>query len=464
MAGKPAGQGVPRLFGTNGIRGVANEYLTTEFALSVGKAFGTAIKAGRFAVGTDTRLSRHMLMSSLVAGIMSCGKSVTGLGTLPTPALQYYCRMNKIPGVIITASHNPPQFNGIKGIDKDGTELPREKEESIERLVHSGDYDVAGWDEVGTYTPYDGAIEDYVSAVASQVNAAAIKKRRLKVLVDPGEGAAYQSTEMLLERLGCDVTSINNKPTGLFKPRNPEPKPENLKELISLMKSGRYDLGIAHDGDADRASFVDENGEWIDGDRLLALVFKSVLKPGDTAVTPVSSSDASDDVCKKIGAKLVRTKVGSPTVTRTMIDTGAVIGGEENGGIIYPRHQYCRDGAMTAALVVQMLAESKGKFSDLVDEVPNYVIVRSSIETKRPWERVWPRVYRAFEKTMRVDRTPGLRLADGLKLYDIDGNWVLIRASGTEPIIRIFAEARTKEDAEKLSKTFVNYVKYLNEH
>jgi len=438
--------GRKKLFGTNGIRGVPNVDLTPVFCSEIASAIGTFSRTGTVAVGRDTRLSGDMILSSVKAGLLSTGKNVIDLGILPTPALQLYCKKNNVFGVIITASHNPPQFNGIKCIDSDGTELSQGDEARIEDIYYGRNYEMCQWNRIGTVSFFSGQIEEYHRSIISQVSAEGIRAKHFRVVVDTGNGAAYSSTPDLLTKLGCAVTTLNANPDGLFTSRNAEPRPENLSSLIDLMKTGRFDLGIAHDGDADRAVFVDENGKFIEGENTLALAIKDVAEKGDVVVTPVSSSDLITDICSTSGLRLVQTRVGAPIVARKMIDESAKIGGEENGGIIFGQHQYCRDGGMTAAKMLDIMAKSGKKISDLVADLPKYTLLKESIHTEITWEKLSSQIKEYF-KAYRIDFT------DGLKIYFPTG-WILVRPSGTEPIVRIYSNARDENNAQKLSSTF----------
>lgn len=445
----------PQIFGTNGIRGVPNEDLTTEFSLEIGKAIGTYFKSHHIAMARDTRDTGNMIFNSVSAGLMSTGSTVIDLGVLPTPALQYYCKRNGIYGVVITASHNPPRFNGIKCIADDGTELKREHEEEIEKIYYEKTYSSVKWDLSGNLKGDNTAVDTYLEGVVSHVDAEKIRSRHYRVLVDSGNGASYFTTPQLLRRLGCSVVSLNAFPDGMFTSRTSEPRPENLKDLISLMRNGGFNLGIAHDGDADRAVFVDENGNFIDGDMTLSLVVRSVIKDGDSVVTPISSSDALTEICEKGSARLIRTRIGAPVVSRTMIENHATIGGEENGGIIYGKHQYCRDGAMTVALILDLMARNGEKISDLIASLPQYSIHKTSVERRKDWKVLEEKII-AYAGAKEVERT------DGLKLFFDDG-WVLIRPSGTEPIIRIYGESKNKALASELAMEYESLISGLQE-
>ena len=436
----------PPLFGTNGIRGEPNADLTPDFAMQIGKSIGTYFKDGTIAMGRDTRDTGPMIFNAVSSGIMSAGKEILDLGILPTPAIQYYCKINRIPGVVITASHNPPRFNGIKCIAADGTELPRNQEEVIEGIYYDRTFIQATWNNCGRVRIITDAVERYLTGIMQQVDTEAIRTREFRVAFDAGNGASYSSTPELLRRLGCSVVTLNANPDGKFTSRNSEPKPENLKDLINVVSGGKFDLGIAHDGDADRAVFIDSKGHFVDGDITLSLIVKSTIKPGDRVVTPISSSDAMDEICAAGGAELIRTRVGAPLVSRTMIEKKAKIGGEENGGIIYGPHQYCRDGAMTAALVLNLMAARKSGLKELISEIPEYHIHKLSTDRKVEWEII-KRGILGYASDMKTDTS------DGIKVFLKDG-WVLVRPSGTEPIIRIYGESRTFARARDIAQEY----------
>lgn len=434
-----------KLFGTNGIRGIPNEFLTTELAVRMGQSIAEVFNQGPIVMGKDTRSSSDMIFAAVSSGIMSAGLDVIDLGILPTPALQYYCKSRKLFGVIITASHNPPEFNGIKCIDKDGTELGDEKELQIENVYNGGKFRTTGWDQIGTLSRDRTATDLYIKGILSIIDVASIRKMKYRVAVDSGNGASYLTTPTLLRLLGCEVVELNTFPDGHFTSRSSEPRPENLVDLLSLMKTKRFNLGIAHDGDADRVVFVDEDGNFIDGDRSLSLIVKFHAGKGDVVVTPVSSSDAMDELSRINGFSLLRTRVGAPIVSRTLIGSQGKIGGEENGGVIFGRHQYCRDGAMTVGLMLDLMAKSRKSLSNLISGLPQFFMCRSTVHSMDRSPSVILEELEARFKGSRIDKT------DGLKIYFPDG-WVLVRASGTEPIIRIYGQSRIESKARELNR------------
>ncbi len=434
-----------RLFGTNGIRGVVGRDLTPDLALRVGRAVATVWGRVTVAVGRDTRTSGPMLRNAVVAGLLSSGARVLDLGVLPSPALQYYVKERKLAGgVIVTASHNPPEWNGIKVVDGTGMEIPREVEETIEGLVASGAFATPAWRDVGGVATATDAVDLYVRGIAAKVDRDAIARRAVRVVVDPGNGAACHTTPNLLRGLGCRVTTINAQPDGTFPGRRPEPTPENLEELRRLVPVLGADLGIAHDGDADRAAIVDERGDFVDGDRLLAWLAGEVVgRRAGLVITPVSSSSCVEEVVRAAGGRLEYTKVGAPLVARAIYAKGAVFGGEENGGMIFPDHLFARDGGMTAAKVVELVSLSGGPLSGLLARVPRYYLKKGSVPC--PPERrdgVLGRL-RESAANRRVETI------DGVKVYG-EGGWVLLRPSGTEALLRIYAEGRTPEKAEEM--------------
>ncbi len=442
------------LFGTNGVRGVANVEMTPEMAMSLAKSIGT-FRPGRIAVGRDTRQSGDMLKNAVIAGLLSTGCAVVDLGIAPTPCVQYYVKRHADAGIIITASHNPPEYNGIKGIAGDGTEMSRQDEAVVEKIYFDCAYRNAAWNETGDLTTADPKPE-YIEGIVERVDAAAVRRKGFTVVADTGCGAASVTTPFLLRRLGCRVITLNAQVDGTFPGRNPEPTGNEINDLKAAVRAAKADLGIAHDADADRAVFIDDRGRFVNEDVLLALMTRYRLqqKPG-IVVTPVSSSSLIEDIAKQYDGQVIWTMVGSIHVARKMMEVGAVFGGEGNGGLIFPEFQYCRDGGMSAASMLEMLARTGQKLSDIVDAIRSYDSVKEKIKCKDK-----ARVLQCIEDEVRRERAKA-DLTDGIKLFQPEG-WVLIRASGTEPIIRVFAESRTEAGARKLAEFGVGLVNKFN--
>ena len=450
-----------RLFGTNGVRGVVNQDMNPDLALDLGRAIGTYYARRKekpfIAMGTDARISNHMLKSACTSGLLSVGCNVEDLGILPTPALQYAVKEKEYDaGVIITASHNPPQFNGIKVVDLDGTELSKEQEEEIEDIYFSKSFRIVSWDKVGQLSAWDGAGELYIKGILSKVDTEAIRKANLHVVLDCGNGAGAVVTPELLRRLGCKLTEVNCELDGFFRGRPSEPVPENLGELMERVREVGADLGVAQDGDADRAIFIDEKGNYIFGDQSFSLLARYIIRGRKgTVVTPVSTSSSLEEVVTREGGKVIYTRVGSPIVARVMKEVKAVFGGEENGGLIFPEHQYCRDSAMTIAKMLELLAKEEKSLSELISELPRYELVKTKItcpnDRKEDVLRRIKDVVSAQQDVRKIDDT------DGVKIYLEDG-WVLVRPSGTEPIFRIFAESKDRGKAEELADSYKRLV------
>lgn len=439
-----------RLFGTNGVRGVVNEDMTPELALKLGKAIGTYFE-GNIAIATDTRTGNEMLKNAVISGLISTGNNVMDARIAPSPALQYYVKnMDVDAGVIITASHNPPQFDGIKVIDADGTELGKEKEEKIEEIFFKENFRKKAWNEIGRV--YDADILDfYIEGILSLSDVEKIKEKGFKVVTDCGNGAGSYTMPYLAGSV-AKVISLNAHPDGNFPARMPEPTKENIHDLMATVKATGADIGIAYDGDADRAIFVDENGNYIYGDKSLAAIAGYVVeRRKGVVVTPVSTSSCVEDYVKEKGGKVVYTKVGSPIVARKMREIKAVFGGEENGGLIFPEHQYCRDAGMSTIAMLELMAEMDMPLSEIIAAIPKYEMHKTKVECRDKAKVMQEIKNRISGKT---------DFTDGIKVFEEDG-WVLIRPSGTEPIIRIYAESRDEEKARRMAEKYKNMVKEI---
>ena len=446
-----------KMFGTNGIRGVANEYLDADLALRMGRAIAKVLGPGPIAIARDTRISSQMLVSAVSAGIMSMGADVVDLGMLPTPALQMFVKRAEdvTGGVMITASHNPPKFNGIKCISADGTECSKEQESAMEEWYEKG-CETCGWDSIGCMESITGADMAYIDSILSNVNVPAIKDAKLKVCLDCANGASVHTSPAILEMLDVEFDVINGEPDGMFPGHESEPTEDNLSELKERMATGRYDLGIAHDGDADRCVFVDRNGRYVPGDRMLALLSKRAVQfyEGGIVVTGVSSSMAVQDAVESAGGTVDYTAVGSPIIARRMMEIDGVFGGEENGGLIFADHQYCRDGGMALAKVLEAVAKY-GPLDEQLAEIPEYCTIKDAVMCDDAVKAtIVPKVM-ASVKDGRVNTLDGLRV-------DYDDGWVLLRPSGTEPKFRIYSESKDRAVAERRAKEFRALVEAAN--
>jgi phosphomannomutase/phosphoglucomutase len=442
-----------RLFGTNGVRGVTGKDMTPALALSIGMALGS-MRKGKIAVGMDTRTSGPALASAVKAGLLATGCDVIDCGILPTPALQYLVKNHFDGGAVITASHNPPEYNGVKIIEADGTEMGDAETILLEERIFSQNFDTADWQRVGREVAAPAMVDEYIDAVVAAFPPGI--GNGMTVIADPGCGAAAVTTPRILSRLGCRVMTINSQIDGTFPGRLPEPSVEGLKGLTDLVRSSGAAFGVAHDGDADRAVFIDETGRYIEENQEFGLIEQEVCSSRTGAVvTPVSSSRLIEAIAEKNGCHVVYTPVGSIYVARTMIgllEKGEAVafGGEGNGGLIYPDHQFCRDGGMTAAMMVAILSRTGKPLSTLVENLPVFFMIKDKVRVKDP-EALIMQMKQAFASD-RLDLTDGVRINRG-------DTWALIRPSGTEPLVRIMVESGQKESADALYQEIIRQIR-----
>ncbi len=442
-----------RLFGTNGVRGVAGKDMTPAIALSIGMALGS-MRKGKIGVGMDTRTSGPALSSAVKAGLLATGCDVVDCGILPTPALQYLVKHHFDGGAVITASHNPPEYNGVKIIEADGTEMGDAETIILEERIFSQNFDMADWQGVGREVAAPAMVDEYIDAVVAAFPPGI--GNGMTVIVDPGCGAAAVTTPRILSRLGCRVMTINGQIDGTFPGRLPEPSIEGLKGLTDLVRSSGAAFGVAHDGDADRAVFIDETGRYIEENQEFGLIEQEVCSSTRGAVvTPVSSSRLIEAIAEKNGCHVVYTPVGSIYVARTMIGLlekgeSVAFGGEGNGGLIYPDHQFCRDGGMTAAMMVAILSRTGEPLSTLVDRLPVFYMIKDKVRVKDT-EALIMQMKQVFSSDT-PDLTDGIRINRG-------DTWALIRPSGTEPLVRVMVESERKEAADALYQDIIRHIK-----
>jgi phosphomannomutase/phosphoglucomutase len=374
-----------------------------------------------------------MLSMAVISGLTSTGLDAIDLGIVPTPSLQNFVRTRGMAGgIVITASHNPPEFNGIKCISPDGTEMSREEELSIEATYASGCFQKADWRGIGKVRQDGSANASYVAGVVSALGLK--RKLGVDIAIDCGNGASCFTSPKALRSIGCSVQTLNAQPDGAFPGRPSEPTEENLRDLMGLCKSGGFDIGIAHDGDADRVVLVDEKGGYVSGDSELALMSSIACRraKGGCVIVPVDTSRAVQEAVEREGGELIYTKVGSPGIARKMMEVECVLGGEANGGIIFPEFQLCRDGLFAAASMARALSESGEPLSKMVARLPR--------KTMKRWKTPCPSD--RFDSVMAAlsREYPNGRMVDGL-LVEEKGHWALFRPSGTEPIMRLTLEA-----------------------
>ncbi|MCL2116581.1 MAG: phosphoglucosamine mutase [Methanobrevibacter sp.] len=436
-----------QLFGTFGVRRIANSILTPEFASMLAASYGTVFQ-GKIAIGGDTRTTTPMIKHAIISGLLSSGCDVVDLGILPTPAVQYAVKKYYDGGIIVTASHNPPEYNGIKFVDEDGIGIKEEDELAIEKLYFDENPLRASWEAIGNLYHNEMIIDEYIDEALEKVDIQAIKDAKLKVVLDCGSGAGCPTAPYIVQRLGCEIITLNCQVDGFFPGRNPEPVKDNLKDLIATVKELNADIGIAHDGDADRTICIDEKGNFVLGDKTFTLVEKQMLKEnkGGLIVTTVATSSAIYDIAEEFGGKVIATAVGDLLVARELKEKKGLFGGEENGGLIFPEFVYGRDAALTVAKILEIIAKEKKPLSQLIDELPVYYSEKKKCECSDDKKT------EVMDNIAKEVATLGYEIdtTDGVKIFKDDG-WVIIRPSGTEPIFRSMAESDSQDKATELA-------------
>jgi phosphomannomutase len=447
------------MISVSGIRGHVGSDLTPELVARYAAALGAWSRSaqpaggsrGRPAVvlGRDSRTSGPMFAQAAAAGLMSVGVDVIDLGMVPTPTVQLAVEHHHAAaGLILTASHNPIEWNALKFVGPDGIFLDAEAGKAVQALADRGPGRM-GWDGLGTLQVDPGAIARHLDAILAlpMIDASTIRSRRFNVALDCIRGAGATAIVPLLERLGCRINGIHLEPDGRF-PRPPEPVPENLSELCTLVRKTGADVGLAVDPDVDRLALVDETGRAIGEDYTLAFAVRAVLDGRITAATiptvvvNLSTSLVVEDAARAQGARLVRAPVGEANVARAIRDEGALIGGEGNGGVMLPALHLGRDAPLGVALILHLLAATGVTLSRLVAESPRYTIVKAKGPRGPDLRLLYDRLRQRFPDATRDER-------DGLRLAWPD-RWLHVRPSGTEPIVRLIAEAPSKADAEAL--------------
>ncbi len=444
-----------RLFGTNGIRGVFPTDFNLEFIHDITISLANYFGEGPILVGWDGRKSSILISKIISSALNSCGLDCKLAGLVPTPCLEYATKkLGYTGGIMITASHNPPQYNGIKPVAKDGVEIPREDELKIEDIYFNKNWKkkIAHW---GTTENEERAIRVYLDGIKSHIDFEKIKSRKLKIVLDLGNGAQAVTAPLLCKELQCNVISINEKIDGLFPGRGSEPTPENLSDLSNAVISNQADFGIAFDGDGDRSIFCDDKGNVLTGDKSALLLTKFILnkKPNSTIITCLNSGLSIEKIAQTTNSKVIRTKVGSVEVSRKMVPLKALIGFEENGGFMYGLHNEVRDGAMTLALVIDLLSSSTKTISQLVELLPPSFTTKDKIKCSKETAQVL--IHKLKEKY------PNANTKDGIKINFDPNNWVMVRPSGTEPIVRIYAEAKSQEKLDSLMDEHLRLIKSI---
>jgi len=443
-----------KFFGTNGIRGVFSEDFTLEFVHDMTLAIGTYFKLGPILIGFDGRESSPVICKVVSSALNSIGINCNVAGIVPTPCLEFAVKtLGYSGGIMITASHNPPQYNGIKPAAKDGVEISREDELIIEDIYTQKNW-IKNTKTWGTTEKEERTIETYLKGIISQVDSKLIESKNFKVVLDLGNGVQAVSAPDFCKMLHCETLLVNQNIDGNFPGRGSEPTPQNLSVLSKTVIENNADFGIAFDGDGDRSIFCDNKGNILTGDKSALLLTQHILKnnPNSLIITCLNSSSNIELMAEKFNSKVIRTKVGSVEVSRKMVATDALIGFEENGGFMYGKHNQVRDGCMALALMLELLATGK-PLSDEIASLPPSFTTKDKISCSP--ENVSKLILSLKEEFPSSDTT------DGIKITIDSKNWVMIRPSGTEPIVRIYAEAESQEKLDTLISEYLKKVKSI---
>ncbi|WP_436347812.1 phosphoglucosamine mutase [Natronorubrum sp. FCH18a] len=426
------------MFGTSGIRGTAGDEVTTTLALSVGRAVASE-GYDRVVVGRDVRESGEALLDALTAGLRECGADVLEASIVSTPTVARAASWTESDaGIVVTASHNPAPDNGLKLWSASGQAFDPEQCSAIATRVERDDYDIGAWNEYGSIEPLDGAVDRHARAVTDAVSI----NDPPTVALDIGNGTGAITARALAD-LGCDVVTLNGHRDGQFPGRPSEPTRETLTDLSSLVEATDVRLGIAHDSDADRMVAVDDTGTFVPKDVLMALFARDVATAGDVVAAPVDTSMVVDDALAAVGGSVSRTRVGNEFVADRATRPDVVFGGEPSGAWIWPTETLCPDGPLAACKLVELVSDG-ASLSSLVEDVETYPIYRQSIEVAEK-TAVMDRI-----RDQVCERYTDVGMLDGA-YADVRDGWILLRASGTEPVVRITVEARTAPRVDQLT-------------
>jgi len=444
-----------KFFGTNGIRGVFPDDFNLEFIHDMTLSIGTYFEKGPILIGYDGRDSSPLICKIITSTLNSIGINCNIAGLVPTPCLEYAVKsLGYSGGIMITASHNPPQYNGIKPAGKDGVEISREDELLIEDIYLKKNW-LSNPEKWGTTEEETRSIETYLNGIKSHVNSKLIESKSFKVVLDLGNGAQAVSAPDFCKKVNCETILVNETIDGKFPGRGSEPTPQNLSVLSKTVIENQADFGIAFDGDGDRSIFCDNLGNILTGDRSALILIQHILtkNPNSLVVTCLNSGTNTEVLTGKYNSKVIRTKVGSVEVSRKMLSTNALIGFEENGGFMFGKHNQVRDGCMSLALMLDLLAITDNTLSDQISKLPQSFTTKDKIQcSSQDAKQIISSLKTEF---------PESDLSDGIKIIIDSKNWVMIRPSGTEPIVRIYAESESQEKLEALMIKFLQKVKSI---
>lgn len=430
------------LFGTNGIRGVFGKDLSLDFLVNISRSLAAYYKKGPILIGRDGRNSNNIMFNIVTAALNSDGLDTVDGGILPTPCLQYATKRNEFNGgIMITASHNPPEYNGVKPIANDGVELPRQDESVVEQIFANKTFITS--EIVGQNFKEEMIIDRYIDDVLALVDVDRIKKRKFKVTMDLGNGVQALVAPLLAKKLGCTVITVNGTIDGDFPGRGSEPTPSNLSLMSFVAKETNSDIGAAFDGDGDRSIFCDEKGIVSWGDKTGTLLAKYLIltkHPKAKIVCPINTTHILTKVAQDNGSEIIHTKVGSVEVSREMVKQGAIIGMEENGGFMYGVLNQVRDGALTTALMLDLLASEEKGLSAILSSLPKVYQYKSKFECTE-----MGLIQKVIGSVKNHGSPMKIETLDGVKIWFDEESWLMLRPSGTEPLIRIYGESTDEQ-------------------
>src|SRR6266480_4799507 len=432
--------------GITGVRGIVGETFTPEVAVGFSQAFGTYLDGGRILVCRDTRASGPMVRAAVIAGLLAAGCEVVDLGVSPTPSLQLAVTWLKANGgIAITAGHNPSRWNALKFVRSDGLYLNPTQAEELLDIFHQGEFAKATWDTIEPAIQHQDPIEHHIELLKNVFDVEAINNRRLKVAVDCCNGACSRLIPRWLQEIGCEVLAINDDPSAAF-PHPPEPKPETMAQLSAVVKAGHADIGFAHDADGERLGIVTELGDPLSEEFTLALATRIRLEQSTgPIVTNISTTGAMEQIAARYGGSIVRTQVGQTYISEAMLEHDAVLGGEGSGGVTVPQVQLTHDSGAAVGLILEGLARSGERVSDVVHQLPRLFMLKRNLAVEPN------RLYSVLQDfRVAVEREQlAYDLTDGIRVVSPEG-WIHVRASNTESMIRIIVEGDDLKKAHQL--------------
>jgi len=443
-----------RIFGTNGIRGIFGDILTLNFICNISLAIATYFNKGTILIGYDCRHSSKLISKTICSVLNYYNLNCKLAGMIPTPCLQLSVKKLKYDGgIMVTASHNPPEYNGIKVISNDGIEISEQDQLKIEDI-----YFTQKWNppkNFGITEIENRSIQTYIDAIKSNVNINRIILKKFTAVLDLGNGMQSITAPKICEDLGCKTIQINKNIDGSFPGRGSEPTTTNLAQLSNAVIKNKADFGVAFDGDGDRCIFCTDKGKIIPGANSALLLTDHILKqnPISTIITCVNTPSNIEKIALKTNSNVIRTKVGSVSVSRKMKSTNAIIGFEENGGFMFAPHLEVRDGAMSMALMLDMLSSSAKTLSQQISELPHVYIAKTKVFCP---SNIGKKIILALKKTnYNFDEL------DGIKIFINKKSWIMIRLSGTEPLLRIYVESNSQKKLTAIISEYMNKINIL---